>query len=670
MRFNTRLNKINALIGVLFIVVAVLLSAIGLNFFKDGEPAWIWPVLAVCGGVNILALSVGLIYLGILSRLSAKPGTIREKFLGEFNNAEKNIDGYLKKLTVKNFFIWLYFGVLSLAGTVFFVTLSLTLFIEAENLFLFPVALVVLCPVWRAIELYLKRDGRDLFNCEIKRDEFSDTFELFESEINSFFRKKLSLIISFGTTDGLELKIDGRKAELSINTYAFKLFTQNELKAILLREMLCISDKRYGRAKSICKSRGLFTQNEPIGILFAGYFSFVIDDTANTFEFGKNAVLRYLESRADELISKTEYAEDYLRAYKKLNVFESYLSDSRSYISLNLYGNEENEREFARFVFSHFQKLMPTYGEEWEKSVEDRLKALVCSKLVYSEKASIIGKNVKCGEIVDNCTEEMKCIYDKYDKWYYDNSKPMHKAKREGVADFYREIDRYEQNPEDYGERLKLISIAHAYYTVGKIEKAEEIYAKILEEDLTPETCFDYGCFLLLAKKDTRGIEYIYKSMENENMVDDGLEVLGRHFINAGDKEGYERFCEYKKQRLEEIVNSIKDKSVNPNSRLYKTSLDQQTLDLIAGSISKDDNIKEIYCADLKSRNGKRVAVFGVALRNKSEQAYYESFERIFSILDNDFGKYDTLLISIDHEPRKQFIKRIKKGEKFLIYKR
>ena len=88
MRFNTRLNKINALIGVLFIVVAVLLSAIGLNFFKDGEPVWIWPVLAVCGGVNILALSVGLIYLGILSRLSARPGTIREKLPEGFQRAE------------------------------------------------------------------------------------------------------------------------------------------------------------------------------------------------------------------------------------------------------------------------------------------------------------------------------------------------------------------------------------------------------------------------------------------------------------------------------------------------------------------------------------------------------------------------------------------------------
>ena len=43
------------------------------------------------------------------------------------------------------------------------------------------------------------------------------------------------------------------------------------------------------------------------------------------------------------------------------------------------------------------------------------------------------------------------------------------------------------------------------------LEKAESVYRKIIESgDNSSETYFDYGCFLLLAKDDFNGVDYIY----------------------------------------------------------------------------------------------------------------------------------------------------------------
>ena len=96
------------------------------------------------------------------------------------------------------------------------------------------------------------------------------------------------------------------------------------------------------------------------------------------------------------------------------------------------------------------------------------LDSLVNNKYTFNEAGTIYvhfwEKPIITWEVwKDNLTQEMKCIYDKFGVEYYEVTKQIYEAKVNQYQEFDREIMRYEQNPEDYSERLKLIGIAHAY---------------------------------------------------------------------------------------------------------------------------------------------------------------------------------------------------------------
>ena len=206
---------------------------------------------------------------------------------------------------------------------------------------------------------------------------------------------------------------------------------------------------------------------------------------------------------------------------------------------------------------------------------------------------------------------------------------------------------------------------------MAKFEQAEEIYTKILNSgDESSETLFDYGCFLIVAKRDEKGVEYIYKAMENENLVEDGLEILGKYFINAGDEEGYKKYCEYKNNRLDELVGDFSNRVLNVNEKLEKPNVDKTLLDEIIAKLIKDDNITEIYCAKAKTKAKKDILLFAISMRNKTESAFMETYERVFSILDNEYGKIDSFLFSIDLEPKHKVVLKIKNDGDFKVFDR
>ena len=158
--------------------------------------------------------------------------------------------------------------------------------------------------------------------------------------------------------------------------------------------------------------------------------------------------------------------------------------------------------------------------------------------------------------------------------------------------------------------------------------------------------------------------------MENENLVEEGLEVLGKHFITSGDEKSYQEFCDYKLKKLDEIINGYDGKMLDRNAVFTNTTLENSVLEEIVQKLAKDDNLEEIYCVDSKTKAGDKITVFAVAVRNKTQESFIETYERVFSILDNDYGKYDTFLISIDAEPDKKLVNRLKSDKNFLIFKR
>ena len=165
-------------------------------------------------------------------------------------------------------------------------------------------------------------------------------------------------------------------------------------------------------------------------------------------------------------------------------MLDGYFGDARSFITLKICNDEGSIREFVSSVYNIFLDLVPIYGKEWELDVEKKLKAVVCSSLTYTEKKTNFGFDVDCGEFINNCTDEQSAVYEKYNSIYYANTKRAHEPKKRAIEDFFRDIEHYETNPQEYDERLKLIGVAHAYYMTAQLDKAEEVYNKIIEKSI------------------------------------------------------------------------------------------------------------------------------------------------------------------------------------------
>lgn len=663
-----KINSSKILVNALFLLVSLLISAVGLKMLSPVAVEYLFHIGVCFGIISTVILICGFIYPLLYKRKRSIPSAIRRKLIESFKFAEENPERFLRKIKGKNCLFTLYYFAVSLVGSAFFICISFCFIIKPITLVFLPLAFITVAPVRKAIEYLLKKDSAPI-ESGILQEEFPTVYKLFDDVVKRELGQGFKLCLDFGSTSLSAVK-NAKTVYINVNSYAFLLLNDSELRALAVRELRALKDKRCKDISRILKSRSLYLTVSPTAV-FSAYFSFVIADTATKFDFSKNALNRILERRKDEILKNTQFATPYLTAYKKQKVLDGFFVDARSFITLSICKDELAIREFVSFIYNLFLERLPSLGADWERDVENKLKAIVCDRLTYKEKTQIFGFEVQCGEFVNNCSEEQKTLYDKYNLEYYESTKRAHEPKKRAIEGYYRDIERYEQYPKEYDERLKLIGIAHAYYMTAQLDKAEKIYCDIIASgDTTPEVYFDYGSFLLLAKRDAKGVEYVYKAMENENVVEEGLEVLGRYFITVGDKEGYERFCEYKTKRLDEIVSGFDEKMLDRNASFENASLGSQVLDEIVERLSKDDNLEEIYCADSRTKSGGKITVFAISVRNKNQDALAETYERVFSILDNDYGKYDTFLIAIDVEGDEKLVNRLVKDGKFRVFKR
>lgn len=669
---KVKINTSKFLVGLLFTLVAMLFGAIGLKFNLDSMVLrWVFQIGVCAGATSFVLLVLGVVIaLALASKQKKKPSELRDKLTGIFNFAEEHLDKYIRKIKVKNFFFAIYYLIVCLIGAIFYVCVSTCFFVKPVTLLMLPLMLLTVLPIRKGLEYLLKKDNLGFSEGGIKKDEFSETYNFFYNIVKEELGKDYKLSIEFGSVQELRVALACSVVVINLNAYAFMLFTGEELEALARREIRSLKDKKCKKIDRALKSRRFYLGVATSSKAVSAYCSFIIGDSLTKFEFAKNALKRALEKRKDELVKNDGFAKTYLLAYKKQCVIDRFFSDARSFITLKMCQNG-GLRDFIKSVFDIFLEIVPAYAKEWEEEVENKLKAVVCDKLTYSEKSNMLGLEVSIAGYKDNANDEQKTIYDKYNVEYYESTKMAYEPKKRAIDNYYREIERFEQFPNEYDERLKLIFVAHAYYMTANLDKAEEVYNSIINGgDNTSEIYFDYGCFLLLAKKDVKGIDYIYKAMDNENLVEEGLDVLGRHFVYSGDTEGYKKFCEYKTTRLDKILKEYDSKMLDKNAKFEKVTLDRDVLEEIIQKLSKDDNIEEIYCADSKTKTGAKIIVFAISVRNKTKEAFVESYERVFSILDNDYGKYDTFLISLDAELDKKFAARLKKDKIHLIFKK
>lgn len=669
MQSRKNVLKARSLTSLLFIFLSLLISALGLRFdFGKELERVVLTIGHICCTVVSICFLIGILFAIFEKKVTAIPSKIRMKFMGCFNFAESDFDKFFKRAKLKNFLIFFYLGFVTVVGIGVYCAYSLYFFEKPIFLLAIPVVCIGINPLYTMVVCFLAKDQN--LREGITKEEFPETVSFFEEEVKKVFGKKIPIRIDFGSLRILDCRFIGKTLNISVNSYFFYLFNEEEKVAVLKRELLGLKDKKVKKIRRYKNSRSVFIFSNSYTVIFSLTFSFIVNETISLFDFSHNATDRQIERICDQIIAKEGLTKTYLSAYKKKEVYDVYVNDARSYVTKTLYENEENIKEFTNFVFERFLELYPIYGKEWETQVEVKIKAIVTSRLTFSEKKKNLGVDEVEVEFFDNRSEEEKCIYDKFNQDYYNATREAYYQRKTAFEENYREIFRYEQEPESFDERFKLISVAHAYYLVGNLEKAEEVYLKILQTDDSCETYFDYGAFLITAKNDRRGVEFVYKAMENENIVDEGCELLGKFFINSGDEKGYEEFCKFKSKRLDEVVDFYVEKQITSKTEFVKTEVEEKTIREIVEKLTLDDNIDEIYCADAKTKSGKNILVFGIKVRNKMKESFMDTYERVFSILDNDYGDIDTFLIAIDYEMGRKIVKKFVSDKSFLIFKR
>ena len=96
------------------------------------------------------------------------------------------------------------------------------------------------------------------------------------------------------------------------------------------------------------------------------------------------------------------------------------------------------------------------------------------------------------------------------------------------------------------------------------------------------------------------------------------------------------------------------------------TSIGEKSIESIVEFSAKDENIVKIFISDYISKNGNKITVLGFYTKNSDNSPLYETYQRLFSLLDNEFGYIDTLLIPLDRE--KKMIKKFLKEKTSLKY--
>ena len=661
------------LIGALFTLMALLFGAVGLRLNLDIGVYYLFLNIAVCcGAISAVCFSIGLIIYLVKKYSFRLPSENRDLAEQIFNSAEKDGVKAIDKIFAKNFLTYAYYVFLSVIGFAFLVGISFCIFVLPLSLVALPFAFITVCPLWRLVECFLKKDRQLALDDGINKEEYEAIYSLFEGFVQKYYGEGYLVKVSFSAPFIMTIEKKGKTINVYLNEYIFFLLNEREIESVFLRHYLQSANLECKKLIRAFYSRDLFTQKAPFGIIFNLYFSAQVWFTDNEFSVIQKSLLRTLEKKSDDLLIGSGFEEDYLRAYKKVSVFDYSFAIFKHKFDYELCKDVNNLRNYVASVYEIFLEIAKNCGDKLEKCIERKLKASICEKLTYSEKSANLGVSVQCGEFVDNTTYEQKNLYDEYNLAFYEGTKAFFEPKTQQIEDFSREIFRYEQEPEKYTERLQLINIAHAYYSLARIDETEVVYKKIIANgDDSAEIHFDYGGFLLVAKSDPSGIEHLYKAMENENFIHDGLELLAKFLVYYGDEKEYLKFCEYKKQRLDEFVKEYKDKRLNKTVNLEQSKINQEILSAILEEIIKDENVEELYCADTKTQSGDKITIFAFSVRNKTnEEAFIQTYERIFSILDNDFSDLDSYLVSIEIEQDKKLVEKIKKDGRFLLFKR
>ena len=204
-----------------------------------------------------------------------------------------------------------------------------------------------------------------------------------------------------------------------------------------------------------------------------------------------------------------------------------------------------------------------------------------------------------------------------------------------------------------------MLNIAECYKIAGDFDNAIKIYNQLSENGKdTSELLFEKGVTLLTIKDDS-GIDLLMRATENENYTERALSIIDTYIINSCKRRKYYEFIKVKNEKLQNLYSAKNRFNFKFDKDFTATSIGEKSIESIVEFSAKDENIVKIFISDYISKNGNKITILGFYTKNSDNLPLYETYQRLFSLLDNEFGYIDTLLIPLDREKKmmKKFLK-------------
>lgn len=575
--------------------------------------------------------------------------------------ARRNRAKFFKKVLLKHGMTVLYLFFLQ------FVIVA-TFFIAALLMFVRPIAIAVVVftadAVFSCVKNFLVED--EIYYPEIEiTDDYPELFSLLKSVYAAF---GIKTILSYVTCD---TKIAFRRKnginELRIGISAYQFMSDEELKAAIYREIAFESDKNFKKLLRYDMYIEKYKRIASKTFLSGKVYDF-LRLLEGVFVFDRVLFEREVSSLTDKKIAATPYSVPYAGAFKKMLAYDCFVNDERCNINKELFSSELTAGSYGDFILDEFFIYYGLYGSEWEREIERRLSPEVPAERTYAEKMSDLNVDSERVELKFNKVydDEYHAIVSAINAINYQCIKDEYRARKDNYEYVLNRIARYENHKEEFSERRALLNIAECYKIVGDFDNSIKIYNQLSESGKeTSELLFEKGVTLLTVKNDS-GIDLLMRATENENYTERALSIIDTYIINSGQRRKYNDFIKIKNEKLQKLYSSKNRIDFDFDKDFIATGIGETSVKSIVEFSAKDENIVKIFISDFISKNGKSITVLGFNVKNNDNLPLFETYQRLFSLLDNEFGHIDTYLVPLDRE--KKLIKKFLKEKTSLKY--
>lgn len=456
------------------------------------------------------------------------------------------------------------------------------------------------------------------------------------------------------------------------------LFSEDEIYAILLHEFSHMASINAESVKFMQYNSHILAESQPdyaisskLTELFFGYLDFTYAFEYSVYYYSVSVMH---ETKADRAMLKCGNKKAVASSLLKIKYYDLFTWERGAYDEESLYRSEKPVVHLTKYEIKLFEEQKSQREDFWKSLA--KVEILSRSSTHPTARMRLESLGLDEYETVENTKNpalaaECEKAADYLDEIIAADRKPSYADER---REFYLEpkekVDKWIEDGQPVSSE-GYIEIVNSLRKLGRNLEAENLCDRAIAT--LPKPAAAYACFIkgnmLLRRYDKSGLEYMYKAMENQNFIHEGLSIVGSYCCYTGDETSLEIY----RRKHVELQQKFQDEyrhttSLNRGDRLSSENLPDRMLDDILSYIKSVDtgDIDEIYLVRKTITNNFFTSAFVVRFNRKANpDDKLEVMQKIYYHLDTcsdwQFSLFDYLDVKLVN---------LKKIKGSLVYKK